>query len=113
MLLRSLMLLITSQCARLILQLRDKVSYLDSLTYKLVKNFYFSAQEEELSSACVIASISSKNVTVVLKILASLQANFIVHEDEHILNVNIMNINFKVTINLRHMNTVISIKTKA
>ncbi len=105
-LLRPLMPSVTSQCARLASQLGDKVSYPGSSTYKLAEDSYFSAQEEELSPACVVAPASSKDVAAALKILAGLRANFAVRGGGHTLNADAANINSGVTINLRRMNTV-------
>ena len=86
--------------------LKDKVSYPGSSTYKSVEDAYFSAQEEELSPACIVAPTSPDDVATAIKALAGLRVKFAVRGGGHSLNAGAANIDSGITISLRSMNQV-------
>ena len=77
-----------------------------SSTYQSTEDAYFSAQEEELSPACIIAPTSTNDVVSAVKALAGLDVKFAVRGGGHALNAGTANIDSGITINLRSMNDV-------
>ena len=56
----------------------DKVSYPGQTNYQATEDSYFSAQEEELSPACIVAPETSKDVCMIIKTLAEHDVKFAV-----------------------------------
>ena len=96
------------QCMTLSSLLEGKISYPGSSTYKAVEDAYFSAQEEELSPACIVNPTCTEDVAAAVKVLAKShsQVKFAIRGGGHNLNVGAANIDSGVTINLRSMSKV-------
>ncbi|TVY83940.1 Bifunctional solanapyrone synthase [Lachnellula suecica] len=93
-------------CELLSLELPSIVSYPGSTAYEAALHSYFSAQEQALLPACIVAPTTSAEVSFIVKTLAQLRVPFAIRGGGHNLNAGAANIASGITINLRSMNQV-------
>ncbi|TVY20641.1 Bifunctional solanapyrone synthase [Lachnellula arida] len=93
-------------CLLLSLELPGKTSYPNSTAYQTALTSYFSAQEQSLLPACMVAPTSSLDVSLIVLTLARFNVPFAIRGGGHTLNAGAANIASGVTINLRSMNQV-------
>ncbi|TVY35526.1 Bifunctional solanapyrone synthase [Lachnellula occidentalis] len=97
---------VKAACLLFSLVLPGKTSFPGSTAYQTALTSYFSAQEQSLLPACMVAPTSSLDVSVIVLALAPFHVPFAIRGGGHTLNGGAANIASGVTINLRSMNTV-------
>ncbi|KAL9122301.1 MAG: hypothetical protein Q9187_001149 [Circinaria calcarea] len=102
----------SSACRALAQALGNKVTFPGSSVYVISLQSYFSAQEEELTPACIVTPSNTKDVATAIKTLASIfrkdasQGHFAVRGGGHNSNAGSANIEDGVTLDLRALDGV-------